>query len=116
MDKMPVVQQMETRKTLYTIAIDALNDAGYVTETIVGGTLIHLEDGYFAKLAISVNDATKFDLDETRAKYQEKIEKAEAAAAKAAEKAAEDERKAAEKAAKAAEKAAEKAAKEVKAE
>ena len=116
MDKMSVAKQAETRKALYAIAIKALNDAGFVTEPFVKGILIELEEGYFAKMAISINDATKFDLDETRAEYQEKVEKArvatEKAAQKASEKVAEDERKAAEKAAK----AAEKAAKEVKAE
>lgn len=90
MEKMNVKAQTEVRSTLYGEAIKGINELGYETETIKGGTLIHLPDGYFAKMTISVCDATKFDLEKTRSEYQTALEaraaRAEAAAKKAREK------------------------------
>lgn len=104
MEKMNVKQQAEVRANLYDIAINGFHGAELETEAICDGLLIHLPDGYFAKMKISICDATKFDLAAERENYAEKLQKqserAEAARLRAEEKA----RKAAEKAAKAAEK------------
>lgn len=104
MEKMNVKQQVEVRANLYDIVIGGLHTKDFETEAVCDGLLIHLPDGYFAKLKISICDAAKFDLTEEREAYAEKLrkqsERAEAARLKAEEKA----RKAAEKAAKAAEK------------
>ena len=102
MEKMNVKQQAVVRTNLYYIAINGFHNAELETEAICDGLLIHLPDGYFAKMKISICDATKFDLAAEREAYAEKLqsERAEAARLRAEEKA----RKAAEKAAKAAEK------------
>ena len=104
MDKMNVKQQAEVRANLYGAAIESFRNINLDTEAICDGLLIHLPDGYFAKMKISICDATKFDLTMEREAYAEKLQKqserAEAARLRAEEKA----RKAAEKAAKAAEK------------
>lgn len=102
MEKMKVKEATKVRAELYDIAIGALEGAGYSVETIKGGALITLPDGYFSKMNISICDAEKFDVEQVRADYQEKLARDAERAAKAAEDAAEKERKAAEKAAKAA--------------
>lgn len=108
---MSVKDQAIVRSHLYEVALNAIVQDGKETEVIADGALIHLGDGQFAKLKISVCDATKFDLEATRAEYQEKLAKQAELAQKRAEAAAEKVRKAAEreaaKAAKAAEKEAE---------
>lgn len=108
---MSVKDQAIVRSHLYEVALNAIVQDGKETEVIADGALIHLGDGQFAKLKISVCDATKFDLEATRAEYQEKLAKQAELAQKRAEAAAEKARKAAErevaKAAKAAEKEAE---------
>ena len=107
MDKMNKVTEAETRKHLYEVALDALARDGYTTEVIKDGALIHLPDGYFAKVKISICDATKFDLDKVRADYQDQLQKRAEAAEKRAIKAREKAEKEAEKLRKAAEKDAE---------
>lgn len=107
MEKMTVKESAETRATLYNTAISALEATGLKTEPFKGGVLVDLGNGYFAKMAISVCDATKFDLEETRAEYAAQVEARNVAAEKAAAKAAEKAKKEAEKAEKAAAKAAE---------
>ena len=108
---MSVKDQVIVRSHLYEVALNAIVQDGKETEVIADGALIRLGDGQFAKLKISVCDATKFDLEATRAEYQEKLAKQAELAQKRAEAAAEKARKAAEreaaKAAKAAEKEAE---------
>ena len=108
---MSVKDQAIVRSHLYEVALNAIVQDGKETEVIADGALIHLGDGQFAKLKISVCDATKFDLEATRAEYQEKLAKQAELAQKRAEAAAEKARKVAEreaaKAAKAAEKEAE---------
>lgn len=108
---MSVKDQAIVRSHLYEVALNAIVQDGKETEVIADGALIHLGDGQFAKLKISVCDATKFDLEATRAEYQEKLAKQAELAQKRAEAAAEKARKAAEreaaKVAKAAEKEAE---------
>lgn len=95
MEKLTVKESAEIRSNLYEIALSSLDENGFATETIKGGALIHLPNGYFAKISISVCDATKFDLEETRAEYQAQLEARAEATAKAAAKAAEKEAKAA---------------------
>ena len=107
MEKMTVKDSAETRANLYNTAIGAFEASGLTTEPFKGGVLIDLGNGYFAKMAISICDATKFDLEETRAEYAAQVEARNAAAEKAATKAAEKAKKEAEKAEKAAAKAAE---------
>lgn len=101
MEKMPTIQQIETRKELYGVIENAIS---YTSEPISDGLLVDLGNGYFAKVKVSICNAEKFDLEGTRVEYAEKLrkraEKAEAARIKAEERA----RKAAERAAKAAEK------------
>lgn len=102
-EKMSVKDQAIVRSHLYEVALNAIVQDGKETEVIADGALIHLGDGQFAKLKISVCDATKFSLDAARADYQEKLAKqaelarkrAEAAAIKAEKAAAKEATKAA---------------------
>lgn len=105
MEKLSVKEATATRVELYGIATAALDAQGFVTEPIKGGSLVDLGNGYFAKLTISVCDASKLDVDALRAEYTEAVEKRAA-------KAVEAQAKAAVKAAKAAEREAAKEAKE----
>ena len=94
-------EQAVVRGRLYEVALNGVvNELGYTTETISDGALIHLGDGQYAKLVVSVCDATKFDLDGVREKYQDKLQRAADRAAKAAAAAEEKARKAEAKAAK----------------
>ena len=97
-EKMSTVEAIEVRKTLYSIATEALNMAGVETQPVKGGSLITLNDGHFAKLAISVCDPSK--VDGYIAEYAEQQAKNAQRAAEAAAKAEEKARKAAERAAK----------------
>ena len=101
MEKMPTIQQIETRKELYSVIENSIE---YPSEAISDGLLVDLGNGYFAKVKVSICNAEKFDLEKVRTEYAEKLqkraEKAEAARIKAEERA----KKAAERAAKAAEK------------
>ena len=100
MDKMGIKEATEIRSQLYSLVNEELNASGFETEPIKGGVLIHLPDGYFAKLAISINDATKFDLEAVREEYNLVIENRTKRAEEAKEKARIKEEKAAAKAAK----------------
>lgn len=95
-EKMSVKDQAVVRSHLYEVALNAIVQDGKETEVISDGALIHLGDGQFAKLKISVCDPTKFDLEATRVRYQEKLTKQAELAEKRAEAAAEKARKAAE--------------------
>lgn len=94
-EKMGTKEQAVVRANLYEVALNAIVQNGMETEVVADGALIHLGDGQYAKLKISVCDATKFDLEDTRNKYQAKL----ARAAEAAERRAEAARVKAEKAA-----------------
>lgn len=98
--KLSPKESAEIRANLYELALDAIELAGFETEPIKGGALIHLNDGYFAKLAISACDVTKFNLENTRAEYQAQLAKRAEAAQKAAIRAAEKAEKEAKAAAK----------------
>lgn len=106
-EKMSVKEQAIVRANLYETVLGAVVASGKQTEVIADGALIHLGDGQFAKLKISVCDATKFDLENERAVYQEKLAKQAEMAQKRADAAAEKARKAAEREAKRAAKEAE---------
>lgn len=101
-EKMSAKEQVEVRANLYEIALTALGNAGYATETVKGGSLVDLGNGQFAVLNIAVKNSEKFDVDEARQQYadqqtknaEKKAEvaaKAEAKAAKAAERTAKTE-------------------------
>lgn len=82
MEKMNVTQQVNTRKTLYELLVNALNNNFLYTEPVKGGILINLGNGYYAKAAISICDPDK--VDGWRAEYAEQMEKnAQKAAARA---------------------------------
>ena len=106
-EKMSVKDQAVVRARLYEVALNAIVGEGYQTEVVADGALIHLGDGQYAKMKISVCDASKFNLEDVRAEYQEKLEKQAELAQKRAEAAAEKARKAAEREAKKAAKEAE---------
>ena len=93
-EKMSPKDQAIVRSHLYEVALSAIVQDGKETEVIKDGALIHLGDGQFAKLKISVCDASKFDLEKTRAEYQEKLANQAEMARKKAEAAAEKARKA----------------------
>lgn len=103
MTKMPVKEQTAVRAELYTLALDAIGAAGMETEIVSEGALIHLANGYFAKVKISVCDAEKFDLETEREAYTTKVANAAALAEKRALAAAEKAAKASAKTAKATE-------------
>lgn len=102
MEKMSVKAQAETRANLYQVTEAALINAGKETEPFKGGILVNLGEGYWAKMNITVCDATKFDIDAVRAEYQASLDAKAEKAAKHAEKLAKEAEKAAAKAAKAA--------------
>ena len=89
-EKMSVKAQAEVRATLYFAARDAMENLGYTTETIATGALVHLPDGQYAEVNISIKDPTKFDLQAARDVFAEKQVAAAARAEKAAEKAAKE--------------------------
>ena len=107
MEKMSVKDQAIVRARLYEVALGAVVNEGMQTEVVSDGALIHLGDGQYAKMKISVCDATKFSLEDERAKYQEKLDKQAELAQKRADVAAEKARKAAEREARKAAKVAE---------
>ena len=75
--KMDPKQSSEARANLYDICTRSLANAGFETEKITGCALIHLPDGQFAKLKVSVCDAEKFDRELAREDYKEKQAKKE---------------------------------------
>lgn len=77
-------------------------------EPVADGLLLHLANGGFAEVSVTVKDETKFSLEKARNAYAEKCTKAAERAEKARLAAEEAERKALEKAAKATEKVTEK--------
>ena len=103
-EKMKVAEQAAIRANIYNAAGASIQEMGYSTETISDGMLIHLGEGQYAKLKVSICDPTKFDLEIERETYAQKMRDAAERAEKARLKAEEKERKAKEKAAKAAEK------------
>lgn len=101
---MKVAKQAAVRSELYSLVGTTIEGHGFVTETVSDGMLIHLNDGYYAKLKISLCDPTKFNIEDAREAYAQKMAEAAVRAEKARQKAEEKERKAKDKAVKAAEK------------
>ena len=101
-EKMKVAEQAKYRAELYGAASEAFQSKGYTTETISDGMLVHLGEGQYSKVKISICDPA--NLDHEREVYAQKMADAAERAEKARLKAEEKERKAKEKAAKAAEK------------
>lgn len=95
-EKMSVKEQSTVRAHLYEVALGAIVNDGKETEVISDGALIHLGNGQYAKMKISVCDATKFDLEVVRQEYQEKLAKQAELAKKRAEAAEEKAKKVAE--------------------
>jgi len=104
MEKMNPSTQATVRSNLYSLVEKTVNESGFVTEPVTDGMLVHLEDGNFAKIRVSVCDPVKFDLEEARKAFAEKTAKAAARASAASERAKAAEEKATARATKAAEK------------
>ena len=89
--KMKIEEQAKVRAQLYSYVEEILNDYNMDFERVCEGTLVHLPDGQYAKIKISICDAEKFSLVQEREKYAEKTckaaERAEIARKKAEEKA-----------------------------
>lgn len=108
MEKMGTVAAIETRKKLYDIILGALEAEGMTNQPIKGGSLVSLagdDEGYFAKVSVSICDPSKIDtyIDAYAEQQAKNAVRAQEAAARAEEKA----RKAAERAEKKAKKEAE---------
>ncbi len=82
MEKMKAKVQAVVRGDIYEVVGDALYHKELATEVVSDGLLVHLPDGYFAKVKVSICDATKFDLETERAIYAEKVAAAIAREAK----------------------------------
>lgn len=104
MEKMKVSEQAAIRAKLYGATGEAIESCGYSTETVADGMLVHLGNGQYGKVKISICDPTKFDLEVAREEYAKKTKEAAERAEKARQRAEEKERKAKERAVKAAEK------------
>lgn len=89
MEKMGTVEQVATRKNLYELISATLEQNGMSTETIKGGRLIDLGNGYYGKFSVSICDPEK--VDKYRDEYNEQVEKnAQRAAERAAKKEAKE--------------------------
>jgi hypothetical protein len=106
-------EKAAVRSSFYEVIENSLGATADVigVEPVADGLLLHLANGGFAEVSVTVKDETKFSLEKARATYAEKLAKAADRAEKARLAAVEAEQKAVEKAAKAAQKAAEKESK-----
>ena len=96
-EKLTVKEQREIRSQLYKIALGAIQEQGNETEVVSKGALVHLPNGQFARVQISYCDPTKFNLENERAEYKEKLEAAAERADRAAQRAKEKAERAAKK-------------------
>ena len=101
MDKVSIKDKAILRNELYTELEGALVELGLTVEPGAEGMIVHLENGLFAEVAVTIKNEDKFDIEVARQKYADKVQRAADRAAKSAEVAA----KKAEKANKAAAKA-----------
>lgn len=89
--KISVKEKAVLRNELYAGLENALVADGMTVEPSVNGMLIHLENGLFAEVKVTIKNEDKFDLEVARQAYADKTqaaaERAEKAAARAAEKA-----------------------------
>lgn len=97
--KISVKEKAVLRNSIYTDIETALSDA-YTMEPVSEGMLLHLDNGLFAEVKVTIKNEEKFDLEAARQAYAEKMQRAADRAAKAAEVAAKKAEKAAEKLAK----------------
>ena len=95
MEKIGMKEKASIRNGLYQEIELALNSQNYEVEPVSEGMLVHLENGLFAEVTVTIKNEEKFDLEVARQKYAEKM-------AAAAERAAKSLKLAEEKAAKAA--------------
>lgn len=95
MEKIGMKEKASIRNGLYQEIETALNSQNYEVEPVSEGMLVHLENGLFAEVTVTIKNEEKFDLEVARQKYSEKM-------AAAAERAAKSLKLAEEKAAKAA--------------
>lgn len=95
MEKIGMKEKASIRNGLYQEIETALNAQSYEVEPVSEGMLVHLENGLFAEVSVTIKNEEKFDLEVARQKYAEKM-------AAAAERAAKSLKLAEEKAAKAA--------------
>ena len=95
MDKIGMKEKANIRNGLYQEIETSLNSHNYEVEPVSEGMLVHLENGLFAEVTVTIKNEEKFDLEVARQKYSEKM-------AAAAERAAKSLKLAEEKAAKAA--------------
>ena len=102
MEKMAIKAQAETRANLYRIVTDALGSENFATQPIKGGRLIDLNNGYYAKVSISIIDPN--NVEPAIQAYADQMRVNAARAAERAEREAEKALKAAERAAKRGEK------------
>lgn len=100
MEKLTVKEQATLRNDLYAMIDDALVDEGMTVEPVSEGMLVHLENGVYAEVKVTIKNPEKFDLEAARMKYSEKMQRQAERAQKAAEVAAKKAEKAAAKLAK----------------
>ena len=94
--KMSVKDQATLRGNIYDEIGKAMTNMGYVTEPVADGMLVTTDEAHVLIKAI-VKNPEKFDVEDARQEYADKMSKAAERAQKAADKAAEKARKAAEK-------------------
>ena len=99
-EKITVKEKAVLRNEFYTSIENSLVNEGMTVEPVSEGMLIHLENGLFAEVKVTIKNEEKFDLEEARAKYAEKMARQAERAAKSAEVAKRKAEKAAEKLAK----------------
>lgn len=89
---MNTIEQIGTRKHLYEILSATLENDNMMTEPVKGGRLIDLNNGYFAKFAVSICDPEK--VEKYRNEYADQLRKnAEREAERKAKKEPKDEPK-----------------------
>lgn len=88
------------RNDLYNTLEESLTDLGMTVEPGAEGMIVHLDNGLFAEVAVTIKNEDKFDIEVARQKYADKVQRAADRAAKSAEIAAKKAEKAAEKLAK----------------
>lgn len=97
--KISVKEKAILRNSIYT-DIETIMGENYTIEPVSEGLLLHLDNGLFAEVKVTIKNEEKFDLEVARQAYAEKMQRAADRAAKAAEVAQRKAEKAAEKLAK----------------
>ena len=84
-EKITVKEKATLRNELYTNIENGLLNDGITLEPVSEGMLVHLENGLFAEVKVTIKNEEKFDLEDARAKYAEKMARQAERAAKSAE-------------------------------